>query len=301
MKNRGEGCILPFVTKDHYKTLGVSESATAEEIKKAFKELAKKYHPDANKGRREAEERFKEISEAYEVLGKPETRRSYDMEREGFRFNPNAGRHGGRNSPFSFETEFMSGNVEELLRNFGGGGFPGGASRGRRRGFPFEGFDFGAEEQPAADLKVPLRIASAGGFIQVSGLPGGAQRIQIPPETRNGTILQAKTSNGPISLRVCVEDEAPFSLHGDTIETKIVLNLAQAVLGSQIKLRLPKGDEVILTIPPGSQPGDKLKLRGQGLAGGDLLVKLEISLPKTLNDAEKELFKKFAEATGMKH
>lgn len=274
--------------------------ASAEEIKRAFKDLAKKYHPDANKGRREAEERFKEISEAYEVLGKPETRKEYDLQREGIRFNPNAGRRGSRGSPFSFETEFMSGNVEELLRNFGGGGFPGG--RSRRKGFPFEGFDFGGgEEQPAADLKVPLRIASAGGFIQVSGLPGGPQRIQIPAETRNGTILHATTPTGPITLRVCVEDEPPFSLHGDTIETKIVLNLAQAVLGSQVKLRLPKGDEVILTIPAGSQPGDKLKLRGQGLAGGDLLVKLEIALPKNLSESDKELFQRFADAAGMKH
>ncbi|MBF0499784.1 MAG: J domain-containing protein [Candidatus Riflebacteria bacterium] len=300
---------LDTVEKDYYKVLGVPENATAEDIKKNFKELAKKYHPDANKGKKESEERFKEISEAYDVLGNSDSRREYDLQREARRFTPfgGGGYSGSRGgSPFSFETEFMSGNIDDLLRQFSGGFGGAENTRGKsRRRSQFSGFGnpggSGHEDaETSATLKVPLKIACAGGTIQVSGLPGGSQRIQIPPGTKQGTRLSTSTSEGPFSLKVFIEDDPPFTLAGDNIEASLSLNIAQAVLGCKIKLKEPRGSELILTIPPGSQPGDKLRLRGQGLAGGDLLVKLEVVIPRTLSDEERDLFTKFANVAGMK-
>ncbi|MFZ2955320.1 MAG: DnaJ domain-containing protein [Candidatus Ozemobacteraceae bacterium] len=297
---------------DYYKVLGVSESASPEEIKKAFKELAKKYHPDANKGKKESEERFKEISEAYDVVGQPDARREYDLQREAKRFNPfSGGSPGGRgSSPFSFETEFMSGNIEDLLRKFSGGAGGGGTDplrgRGRRRSpFGFDGFgssgaSHASSGEATATLKVPLKIACSGGTIQVSGLPGGSQRILIPQGTQQGTRLSISTTEGPFTLKVAVENDPPFTLNGDHIEMVLVLNIAQAVLGCKTKLRDPRGTDLILTIPPGSQPGDKMRLRGLGLGSGDLLVKLEITVPRSLTNEEREAFERYVAVSGMK-
>jgi DnaJ-class molecular chaperone len=288
--------------KDYYKVLGVSASAGPDEIKRAFKDLAKKYHPDANPGNSDAENRFKEISEAYDTLGNPQSRQDYDQQREAEKFTGF-----NRSRGFSPGSSFSGGGLDDLLRHFTSG-------RGRDwQGFDNQ-FDFSGGggnfsdffrkpdrgQNNSATLKVPLKIAVTGGQIQVSGMPGGSRRINIPPDSTNGTVVSVSTSSGQFHLELAIEDDPPFFLKGIVVETTITLNLAQAVLGSQVKFRDLKDSEIILRIPQGSQPGDILRLRGMGLAGGDLHARLDIRIPKNLSEDEKNLFKTFSERVGMR-
>ncbi|MBF0546171.1 MAG: DnaJ domain-containing protein [Candidatus Riflebacteria bacterium] len=283
--------------KDFYKVLGVSENATPEEIRKVYKELARKYHPDTNKSHG-SEERFKEISEAYELLSNPEARREYDLKREASKFGRfNEGARWDRfGSPFSFESDMGGNGVEDLLSSFFGG-------RGNfSRKSNYTNWGQPTRNTRSANLKVPLKVACTGGRIHVSGIPGGSRSVEIPSDTTQGSIIKVSNPDGNFDLKIQIEDDPPFFLKDNNkIETVLQINLAQAILGSKIKLRDPRNSEIILTIPPGVQPGDLLKLKGQGLAGGDLLVRLEIIIPKNLSDDEKETFKLFAGKAGLKN
>lgn len=283
--------------KNFYDVLGVKQDAAQEEIKRAFKTLAKKYHPDANKGNKRHEEKFKEISEAYDTLGNAESRKRYDMEQMGGGFNFDGGFRGGY--PGGHEG-FES--AEELLRRVmgGRGGFPGRFGSSSSFGGFADMFGGNEYESEAATLKVPLGIACTGGKIQVSGLPGGPQTVDIPAGVEDGAVLRIHTQSGPFRLRISIENETPFKLKGSVVQTEISINLAQAVLGSKIKLRSPRGEDVILTIPPGTQSGDALRLRGQGLGSGDLHVKIDVQIPKKLDEEQLELFRKFAESASMR-
>lgn len=291
--------------KDYYKILEVSQSASRDEIKKAFKRLAKKYHPDINKGDHRAEEKFKEISEAYEVLGRDDERQKYDAARSGRgSFNFEGFSKEGPFGDFFYSGSGSGGDIfSEILRSFNLGG------SGEKGSSPFGGFDnfFGSRGrgshsgQASATLKVPLSTAISGGKVQVSGLPGGTQNIDIPAGTANGATFRVNTANGMYNLKLEVEDEHPFKIKGHNIETTICVNLAQAVLGSKIKLKDPRNQDFILTIPPGSQHGDALRLRGLGMPGGDLLVKIEVAIPKNLSEEEKKHFSELAKHMGWRY
>lgn len=298
--------------KDYYKTLGVSENASKEDIKKAFKTLAKKHHPDINKGDKKSEEKFKELSEAYEVLGREEERRKYDSARTGrgsFRFDgfskegPFGDFFHSSNGPTGGGSDFF----EEILRSFGGLG--GGNPRGSG-GSTFGGFDhlFGGNSARSsssghgsnATLKIPLSTALNGGKISVSGLPGGTQTVDVPANSHNGQIINVSTYQGAFTLKLQIEDEHPFRVKGKNVETTVNINLGQAVLGGKIKLKGPRGDDFIITVPAGSQNSDILRLRGLGL-GGDLLVKLEVAIPTNLDQDQKSAFAELAQKMGWKY
>ena len=292
--------------KDYYQVLGVSQTASEEEIKRAFKTLAKKHHPDANANdRKNSEEKFKEISEAYETIGSSDKRREYDQQREipsfsgGFRGSPREG--------FQGRNEYSFGGIDDILKQFSGGGFSRGrgSGAGGRKGFSINGFEDlfaggGSGAGNSATLKVPVRVACTGGHVNVSGLPGGTQRVQIPPKSRPGGIISLPTPEGPYHLELAVEDDPPFYVKGNNIETTITINLAQATLGSKVKLRDPYGDEMILTIPVGSQPSDKMRLKGLGFNGADLMVRLEVQIPKDLTEEQRTLLVQFAGKLGLK-
>ncbi|GAB4273438.1 MAG: J domain-containing protein [Candidatus Rifleibacteriota bacterium] len=303
-------CGIILTMKDYYKILEVSPTATKDEIKRAFKRLAKKYHPDINKGDKKTEEKFKELSEAYEVLSNDEARTKYDAARSGagsFRFEgfSKEGPFGDFFYSSSGSTRGSADFFEEILRSFGGFSSSSSKKSDASSFSSFESLFRGGSGKSSvknanATLKIPLSTAINGGRISVSGLPGGSQNVDIPAGTYNGQIIKVDTYQGAFHLKIEVEDEHPFKVNGKNLETTIHINLAQAILGSKIKLRTPKGDDFIVTVPAGSQNGDVLRLRGLGL-GGDLLVKLDIKIPTKLNDEQKEAFCNFAKKMNWKY
>ena len=332
-------------TKDFYEVLGVGRSASAEDIKKAYRKLARKLHPDLNPGDKQAEERFKELQEAYDVLSDAENRKLYDQYGENWR----AVKQGGGVPPPG------SGGYQSA------GGRPGGPAPG---GFDFSGFDFGGGaagaggfdifeemfgraqarggtrgrrrergEDVEAQLELSLEEAHRGvrrtlqmqvaevcptcngtGTVkdnQTCETCGGAGQVlkaktievNIPAGVRDGSTVRLAgqggagangTQPGDLYLHIRLRPHSIFTARGDDIELEIPIAPWEAVLGTKIEIPTIDG-KVELSIPPGSQSGQKLRLRGQGLnmrrgGRGDEYVRLKIVVPKKFSDEERRLY-----------
>jgi molecular chaperone DnaJ len=374
-----------MAAKDYYGTLGVSESASTEEIKKAYRKLAKQHHPDANPGNKQAEERFKEISEANEVLSDPDKRKQYDQMRQfgasgGFQGNP-AGFDGihfenihfggapfdktrtGRRPMASEDSDLFGGLNDLFSQAFG---FDRTASRHRtpRRG-----------EDVETDLTIPFELAVSGGETSFTvhkdqvcpscqgggAKPGsrietcaqcggtgklggtrpcpacqgrgkiianpcnkchGSGRIQakktysikIPPGVEEGRRFRLKGEGKPgqpggaagdLYAKVRIQPHRFFRRKENDIHCEVELNLAQAVLGSTIKVKTIQGKKIQVRIAPGTQNGTMLRLPGMGVeqdsVRGDQYVTVKVKIPEKLTDEERELMSRFAQKSGLKH
>lgn len=295
--------------KDYYKLLGVERSATKEEIAKAYKKLARKYHPDLNPGDKTAEEKFKDVNEAYEVLKDEEKRRMYDQLGpnwkdgqqftggpgfENFRFNGGQGGFGGMNSDF-FEALFGQMGRGDFRQS---GGDPFGGFGRSRRGSDVE-----------AEIEISLEEARKGGKKQVTLSSSGTSsnlQINIPAGIRDGGKLRLKGKGNPGSpagdlyLTVRYAKHAVFRVDGQDVTCDVTLLPWEAVFGA--KKRVPTLDgEVEMNIPAGSSSGRKLRLRGRGLgpesARGDAYVNIAISIPspEELSEEQVRLWKALAE------
>ncbi|RLB05825.1 MAG: J domain-containing protein [Deltaproteobacteria bacterium] len=309
--------------KDYYKILGVSKNATLEEIKKAYRQLALKYHPDRNKGNKEAEERFKEINEAYAVLSDPEKRRQYDtFGAEGF------------HQRFSREDIFRGFDIGDILKDLGFSTsdifttlFGGGKKRGFRYTTftsPFgrystgdEGFDFvdyftrgGAGPSKGRDMIYDLTITleeAAKGTEKVISIRRDGKieqlAIKIPPGIDTGKKLRVPgkgergTGGGPpgdLYVRVQVQDHPLFHREGDDIHIEREINFSEAVLGTTIEVPTLNGIKKV-KIPPGTSGNKKLRLKGEGIphlkggGRGDAYVRISIRVPKKLTSKQREL------------
>jgi molecular chaperone DnaJ len=360
---------------DFYQVLGVPDSASQADIKKAYRRLAKQYHPDANPDNPKAAERFKEISEAHSVLSDADKRKQYDQMRrlgafDGMARGPRAGagaRPGGRAGP-----EIDVENME--FGDFGGLGDIFSSIFGR-----------GRQEEPRSELletlvEVPFRVAMLGGKVPVTlpvtescptcagsgGAPGatwstcpecngrgtisfgqggfavnrpcpqcrGRGRIPsepcptcrgagdvrternvvitVPPGTETGTRVRLRgqglpgrsgAAAGDLLVTFQVQPDRFFHRDGLDIVCEVPLNLAQAVLGTRLRVRTLDGKKVVLRIPPGTQPGRKFRIKGQGIEKGgrrgDQLVQVQVTVPDELTPEQQELLKKFAESAGL--
>lgn len=366
-----------MASKDFYQVLGVGEKATPAEIKKAYRRLAKQYHPDANPNNPQASETFKQISEAHAVLADPDKRQKYDTMRRLGAFDPSTRRPAGQ----------------------GAGG------RGSAGGGPGEIFDFGdfgsmglgdifssifgkgRREEPRGEtveteLTIPFRIAALGGKVPVSlslnetcrtcggsgAAPGatlsqcpeckgrgtisfgqggfavnrpcpmcrgrgkvpsekcptcegvgetrGEKRVMIsvPPGTESGLKIRLKGQGasgpggappGDLLVTFQVEPDRFFRREGLDVVCDVSINLAQAVMGTRLRVKTLDSKKVVLKIPPGTQPGRKFRIKGEGITKGerrgDQLVTVQVALPEQLSPEQAELFKKFTEAAGMQH
>jgi molecular chaperone DnaJ len=368
--------------KDYYKILGVSENATQDEIKQAYKKLAMKYHPDRNPGDKQAEEKFKEINEAYSVLSDPEKRKQYDQLRK-FGY---AGAEGGfQGGGFNFEdifSNFRTGFgegfglgdsfIDDLLNQFfDRGEFFRRSKRGAVRG-----------EDIHIDVEVPFITAVNGGEIYVdvprkevcdvcggTGAKPGAKvttcpvcngsgtvseikgmfafsrpcprcygrgkiisevcyncggtgqvsrlrkiKVKIPQGVDTGTTLRIRGEgeqgiggggNGDLYVHIRVQDDKFFKRKGNDIYVEIPINIAQAILGSRMRIKTIHGNKVELTIPPGTQNGTTFRLRGLGIKSngnvGDMYVTVKVEIPEKINERQRKLIEEFAKEGNLKY
>ena len=364
-----------MASKDFYQLLGVTEKATPEEIKKAYRRLAKKYHPDANPNNTQAAEMFKQISEAHGVLSDADKRKKYDMMRRLGAFDPMARRPapqgaGGRGGAGGGETfdfgDFGSMGLGDIFSSIFG--------RGRK--------DEPKGETVEATLEIPFRTAALGGKVPISlsmndtcatcggngAAPGatlsqcpecngrgtisfgqggfavnrpcpmcrgrgkipsekcptcggaGETRsekrvmITVPPATESGLKIRLKGQGergeggkppGDLLVTFQVQPDSFFRRDGLDLICDVTINLAQAAFGTRLRVKTLDGQKVLLKIPPGTQPGRKFRIKGQGIAKGerrgDMLVTVQVTVPEQLSPEQAELLKKFAESAGMAH
>jgi curved DNA-binding protein len=299
--------------KDYYKILGVERTATPKEIKAAFRKLARKFHPDFNKGDAKAEARFKEVNEAHEVLSDPEKRQRYDalgpdwanMRPQGG--GPGPGWSGGT---VDFGAEDLGG-FSDFFRTIFGGGFgarPGGARGGGGFEDPFGGR---MPDAPGHDLETTIdltldEVARGTTRTVKIGDDGNARTVEvrIPAGVRDSSRVRAAGEGAPgargrrgdLYMKVRVLPHPQLERKGDDLQTTVTVPLTTAVLGGEAVV--PTFDGPIgIKIPPGSRAGRTLRLRGHGLPRlespgekGDLLAVLAVALPQELSPRERELF-----------
>jgi len=301
--------------KDYYKILGVAKSASQDEIKKAFRKLAVKYHPDKNKGNKQAETKFKEISEAYEVLGDPEKRKKYDQVGENWKYYEQAQREGrgfdwsqfgfpGRGEQsFHYEGDLRdlfgkgAGGFSDFFEQFFGSGFSG-SRRHTTTPKGLKGQDYTAE------LDISLEDAYRG-TSKILNIGGQSIKLNIKPGIHDGHVLRIPGKGSPglnggqpgdLLLTVRVSKDSRFERKGDDLYADVPIDLYTAVLGGKVDVKTFKGT-VKLTIPKESSSGKVMRLAKMGMPKygkpgefGDLYLKLELQIPKNLTEKEIKLF-----------
>src|SRR5438128_2913438 len=310
--------------RDYYETLGVSKTASEDEIRSAFRKLAREYHPDVAKEKKTAEEKFKQSNEAYEVLSDPEKRRKYDQLGENWNqpggFQPPPQWGGGQPGGFRWgsgenggvEFEFGGTGFSDFFEQFFGGG------RGRSAfgGFGQRGATAERGSDVEADIMVTLEEALHGSTRTVSLRRAGSDKVEqyqvkIPRGVREGQRIRLRGQgeagvrggkSGDLFLRVRLAKHPDFAVEGSDLIHEARIEPWQAVLGSELLLPTLEG-KVRVNIPPGTQGGQRFRLRERGLPGvsgnrGDLYVAVQINIPKKLTERERELWSELAKLTG---
>ncbi len=302
--------------RDYFKVLGLERGADADAVKRAFRKLAREYHPDVNPNNKEAEAKFKEISEAYEVLSDPDKRRRY--EQFGQYWNQAGGASGGSDVDFGRYGNFDD-FINDLLGRFGGGGGPasGGFSGapggfGFSSGFPGGGFPGGFPGGAAGAGRAPLNLdAEASISLSFADAFRGCERtlavneervqVRIPPGVKTGSRLRLKGKGnlqpgtgrrGDLYLNLKLLDHPVWSLDGDLLRAELPLSLDELALGGEVRVATPDG-EATVQVPAGMEPGRSLRLKGKGWpikdGRGDLLLSLSLRLPPSFSEAERQL------------
>jgi DnaJ-class molecular chaperone len=289
--------------RDPYEVLGVSRDASEDDIRKSYRKLAREHHPDRNPGDKQAEAKFKEIQDAYDIVGDKTKRAQYD--RFGF-----AGSHGGQHGPggTTFHWGFPGGGggnvdpeqAEEILRQmFGGGGagsfeelFGGAARRGRgsrqRRHAP--------APPTETSLSVPFITAAQGGTMSLR-IDGREVDVKIPAGVEDGKVLRLPKlgpDGGDLHLKLRVQPHPYFQRDGNDLILEVPISLPEAVLGAKVDVPTLDGTKLSVKIPPGTASGARLRLRGKGINGGDQYIQTKVVVPAPADDQSRELIEEFA-------
>lgn len=313
------------MAEDYYNTLEVRRTATPEEIEKAYKKLARKYHPDLNQDDPSAKEKFQKVQQAYDVLNDPKKREMYDQFGENFEQMEST--RGGRGNPFrggsGQQFEFDLGDLFGHGGSpFGGGGSPFGGGGGMEDLFGQftrqQAGGRGARQAPSrgSDLKteiqIPFHESVMGGETHLSlQQPDGKSKtisVKIPAGIEDGKPIRLRGQGNPspaggppgdLLITVHVESHPFFQRQGKNLEVHLPVTIAEAALGAKVDVPTPKGT-ISLTIPPATSSGKRLRLKGMGVqpakgAAGDLFVVVQIVLPAQLDEASKQLLETFAE------
>jgi len=300
--------------KDYYKILGVDRKASSEEIKRAYRKLALKTHPDRNPGDNKAEENFKEINEAYQVLSDPEKRSHYDQLGESY----TQWRQGGTpTGGFNWENWYTTGNsgnvrvdgfedifgdeFSEFFRRIFGGMPNMGRSTSSRGGVRQNQ----RSAAPAYQQEVPISLDEAyKGTTRQLEIDGKRLEVKIPRGAKTGTKVRVANAvptgvtgqKGDLYLVIHVADDPRYEVKGYDLRTEVTIDLYTAVLGGEVTVQTLSGN-VVLTIPPGTQPGQAIRLAGRGMPrlnstsnNGDLFAQIKVKIPRNLTARQKELF-----------
>jgi len=305
--------------RDYYKILGVERNADSQQIKRAYRKLAKEFHPDRNPGNTQAEDRFKEINEAYEVLSDPEKRQRFDQLGESYTQWQQRGAPGGG---FRWEDWVSSpggqrGSVEDLNDIFGGsfsdffqqifGGIGGMRDNQARRTW----HSGPTPSRPKAhEQAVTISLHEAyHGASRTFDVNGRRLEVKIPRGARTDLKVRAADaltgSDGTrqdLILVITVADDPRFERKGDDLYTNVTVDLVTAVLGGEVSVPSLSGN-LVLKIPEGTQPDQLFRMSGRGMPKlkepdqfGDLYARIKVRLPRKLNEAQRELFRKLASA-----
>lgn len=307
-----------WLQKDFYKVLGVSKDADEATIKKAYRKLARTWHPDQNKGNPEAEERFKEIGEAYTVLSNPEQRQQYDAIRTmgagGFRggaggsgtsgvnfediFGAFGGGNGG-NVRFSTSGGGAGINLDDILGAFGGFG---GAHGSPYQQAPQKGEDL------HASTRITLKQSLSGVNIKLA-VSGKPMTVKVPKGIKDGQSVRLRGkgkasinggSAGDLIVTIHVEEDPVYSREGNDLRMTLPVTFAEATLGANVELPLIDGSTVTVKVPAGSDSGRTLRLKGRGVATkkgtGDLLATISVVVPKDLTPEQLDSIKSLVDS-----
>jgi DnaJ-class molecular chaperone len=293
----------PSMPGDYYETLGVKRDASEDEIKKAYRKLARQYHPDRNPGDKQAEAKFKEVQEAYDVLTDKTKRSQYD--RFG-RVGPDGGFAGGgpRGSTFhwgggpgGFQEVDPAAAADIFSQIFGGGGMGGveemlgRQARGRR----------GRRPQPPtpeveSEVTIPFLTAAQGGTVNLN-VDGRELEVKIPAGVEDGQKLRLQgqaPGGGNLRLVLRIQPHPYFRREGNNIILEAPLSLSEAVLGTKLDVPTIDGARLTVKVPPGASSGKRLRLPGRGVKGGDQLIEIKVMVPAPKDDRSRELIEEFA-------
>ena len=312
-----------WMQKDFYKALGVSKDASEDEIKKAYRKLARQYHPDRNPGDKAAEEKFKEVGEAYQVLSNSEDRKQYDAIRSlgasgfprgaaacdtaGFEdiFSQMFG-GGNPNVKFSTNTGGNAGGFEDIFSMFGGGGSQSGSR-----------FSFGSTRRPergadiVSEVSIPLRQAIAGTTVKMTTTRGKSITARIPAGVHDGQKIRIAGKGNPgsnggqagdIIVTVRVEKHPVFDVKDSDVYVDLPVSFGEAALGATVEVPTLDGKTVSVKVPEGSSTDKLLRVKGKGMpqgrhAHGDLYVRLKVVVPRQMSDEARRAATLFAAAT----
>ena len=296
---------------DYYKTLGVSRDASADDLRKAYRKLARKYHPDMNPDDPAAVENFKQVQEAFEVLGDTEKRAQYDRYGTAFPGGGPGGAAGpwqtGGTGGFPDLQDILGGEID--LSGLFGGGMPFGRGRGPAGPRPMPGAD------QRAEINIPFQVAVEGGGheiqVQRDGTPDRLE-VKIPSGVQDGSVIRLAGEGAPggnggpagdLLVTIRVAPHPFFSRERNNLLLEVPLSVDEAVIGAKVEVPTLADGKVVLTIPPGSSSGTKLRLRGKGVQDlktgkrGDQIVILKIAVPQSVSRRASEALRTYAAET----
>ena len=296
--------------RDPYEVLGVSKSATAEEINKAYRKLSKKYHPDRNPGDKDADAKYKEVQAAHDILGDEKKKAQYDQfgfagTQGGFPGGgfsggfPGGGFPGGAGGA-QFDPEAAQQLFDLFGGGLGGGGgnvdlndlFGAGATRRKARGTRTR-----RAEPVESEVTVPFEVAANGGSVAME-IDGRRIDVKVPAGIEEGKKLRVPgeaTGGSDVLLRVKISPHPYFRREGNDIFLDVPVSLSEAILGTKVDVPTLDGTKLTVTVPPGTSGGKKLRLRGKGIAGGDQYLVFKVEVPGgKVDDKSRELIEEFA-------
>jgi curved DNA-binding protein len=286
--------------RDYYEVLGVARDASEDQIKKAYRSLARKFHPDRNPGDKQAETRFKEVQDAYDILSDKSKREQFD--RFGFA-GPQAGQGGpggfqwGGGFPGNGNFNVDPAQFQDILSQFGLGG-------GANLGDMFGGRPTGKggrgrarREAPApVDVTIPFETAAQGGTVTLR-VGDKTIDLKVPAGTEEGKVMRLAgqaPGGGDLHLRLRIEPHPLFRREGNDLVLAVPISVGEAVLGAKIDVPTMQGKKLSVKVPPGTSTGARLRLRGFGFSGGDQYLEFKVVVPPSPDERSRKLIEEFA-------